>query len=296
MRGKSRTVEEIIAGIATGAHGIVTRVELLAEDIPRGQIERRIKKGALIPEYPGVYRAGHRARSRESSYMAATKACGKGAALYNQAAGHLLGLLKGPSWPPPEVLTPTERNIEGLKTRRARNLDPREVTEVDGIPVTTVPRTLLDLAATLDADSLARACHMAYVIYRVGPKHVGAILKRHPNVKGAGTLKAIMSGDLKVLLSKLEKRFIERLVEAGLPLPETNRLIDGHYVECRWGDKRVTVELHGFRFHNSRHSWDEGNDREREAYARGDQFRRYSYKDVFEEPERMLAELRELLA
>ena len=44
-----------------------------------------------------------------------------------------------------------------------------------------------------------------------------------------------------------------------------------------------------------RWSWEQGNERERRAYARGDQFRRYSYKDVFEAPERMLAELRELL-
>jgi hypothetical protein len=279
MRGKSRTVEEIIAEIATGAHGIVTRVELLAADVSTGQIERRVLKGALIPEYPGVYRAGHRARSRESDYMAAVKAGGPGAALYNEPAGHLLGLLKSPSWPPPAVMTRTERKIKGLKTRHVRNLDPRAITEVNGIPCTTVPVTLVHLAAVLDAEDLARACHMAYVIYRVGPKHIEAIL----------------SGDLKVLLSKLEKRFIERLIEAGLPLPETNRLIDGHYVDCRWGDKNVTVELHGFRFHNSRYSWDEGNDREREAYARGDQFRRYTYKDVYEDPTRMLAELRELL-
>jgi hypothetical protein len=170
------------------------------------------------------------------------------------------------------------------------------VTEVNGIPCTTVPRTLIDLAAVLGEEELARACHLAGVIYRVGPKHIEAVLKRHPNAKGAATLRAIATGDAKVLLSKLEKGFIAILKAVGLPLPATNRMTDGHYVDCRWADKRVTVELNGFRFHNSRHSWDEGNDREREAYARGDQFRRYSYKDVFEAPERMLTELRGLLA
>src|SRR4051794_12099832 len=103
MRGRSRTVEEVIAGTATGAHGIVTRAELCAEDVKPGQIDRRITKGLLIPEYPGVYRAGHQARSRESDYMAAVKAGGGGAVLFNVPAGHLLGLLKSPSWPPPEV-------------------------------------------------------------------------------------------------------------------------------------------------------------------------------------------------
>jgi very-short-patch-repair endonuclease len=98
-----------------------------------------------------------------------------------------------------------------------------------------------------------------------------------------------------VLLSKLEKGFIARLEEADLPLPETNRLTDGHYVDCRWGDKRVTVELDGFRFHNSRHAWEDGLRRQRAARRRGDEFRRYTYTDVFEDPTEMLDELRELL-
>src|SRR3954452_10743372 len=118
MGGKSRTVEEIVAAIASGAHGIVTRAELRAAGVTGRQIDRRITKGLLIPQYPGVYRAGHRARSRESDYTAAVKAGGEGAALYNEAAGHLLGLLKSPSWPAPAVLTRTERKVEGVKTRR----------------------------------------------------------------------------------------------------------------------------------------------------------------------------------
>src|SRR5215208_6226868 len=123
MDPQSRTVEEIIAEIATGAHGIVTRAELLAADVSATQVRDRVRKGALIPEYPGVYRAGHCAPSREAKYMAAVKAGGTGAVLFRHAAGHLLAILKSPSWPPPEVMTPTERKVKGLRTRRARNLD-----------------------------------------------------------------------------------------------------------------------------------------------------------------------------
>src|SRR4051794_1132541 len=119
MGPRSRTVEQIVAELATRAHGIVTRRELLAAEVTSKQIKLRITKGLLIPEWPGVYRAGHAARSRESDYMAAVKAGGDGA-LYNEAAGHLLGLRKSPDWPPPAVLTRTERKIEGLKTRQVR--------------------------------------------------------------------------------------------------------------------------------------------------------------------------------
>src|SRR5215212_2120764 len=127
MGGKSRTPEQIIAGIATRAHGIVTRAELLDAELTARQIDRRIASGALIPEYAGVYRVGHRAPSVEARYMAAVKACGSDAAQCGRAAGYLLRILKGPNQPPPEVLTTTERKPKGLKTRQTRRLDPRDV-------------------------------------------------------------------------------------------------------------------------------------------------------------------------
>jgi hypothetical protein len=69
-----------------------------------------------------------------------------------------------------------------------------------------------------------------------------------------------------------------------------------HPADCRWPDRRLTVELDSYTYHGSRHAWEQDRRREREAYARGDEFRRYTYGDVFEHPARMLAELRSLLA
>src|ERR671914_538703 len=96
MDPKSRTAEQKIARIASAAHGVVTRRELLDADISSEEIKCRLRSGALIREYPGVYRVGHRAPSVEARYMAAVKACGDGAVLSGRAAGHLLLLLNGP--------------------------------------------------------------------------------------------------------------------------------------------------------------------------------------------------------
>lgn len=295
MGVQSSTAEKLVARIASRAHGVVTRDELLTAGLTPKQIERRIAKGLLIRGYPAVYRVGHNAPSVEARYMAAVKAGGDEALLCDSAAGYLLDLLRSRTVPPPEVLTPTARRIKGLRTRRTRRIDPRDATTFKNIPVTTVPRTLVDLAAVLDEEALARACHEAGVKYRTTPMQVEAVLQRRPNAPGAGKLRRIMGGDVKVLLSKLEERFIERVKEEGLPLPKTNKVKDGRRVDCRWPDKGVTVELDGFRFHNSRHSWDQGLQRERDAYARDDEFRRYGYTDVFEKPDRMFAELRKLL-
>jgi very-short-patch-repair endonuclease len=105
-----------------------------------------------------------------------------------------------------------------------------------------------------------------------------------------------MRGDVKVSLSELERRFLELLRAAGLPLPIMNRRAGGHRVDCRWPEYGLTVELDSYRFHNTRKAWEDDRRREREARARGDDFRRYTYADVFEDPRAMLDELREALA
>jgi hypothetical protein len=69
-----------------------------------------------------------------------------------------------------------------------------------------------------------------------------------------------------------------------MPLPRTNRPAGGHHVDCRWRERRLTVELDSDRFHNSRHSWELDRRREREACARGDEFRRYTWADVVDQP------------
>jgi hypothetical protein len=291
---KVRTVEREIARLATRAHGVVARGELLEAGITREEIAHRLGTGALIIEFRGVYRVGHRAPSVEATYMAAVKACGERALLSGLAAARLFGLVKGQA-PPPEVTAPTERRVSGVKTRRSRNMDPRDATKWRGIPVTTVPRTLVDLASLLSSDALARACHEAGIRYRTTPAQVEAALERCPTAEGAARLRRVLHGDVHVTLSKLERRFLGLLREHDLPLPVTNRPAGGRHVDCRWPAHRLTAELDSYRYHSSRYAWEQDRRREREAHARGDQHRRYTYADVFEGPAQMLAELRALL-
>jgi very-short-patch-repair endonuclease len=284
----------VIARIAGRAHGIVTRPELLAAAVSRREIEYRLRVGALIPEYAGVYRVGHRAPSTEASYLAAVKACGEGSVLSGHAAAHHLGLTKGRP-PAPEVTTTRHPRVPDLSIRRCRHLDMRDVTKVNRIPITTVPRTLVDLAGETAIDDLARLSHEAWIHYRTKPEHVEAVLTRRPNATGAANLRAVLRGEAKVTLSKLERRFLHLLRQHRLQLPETNKRAGAHWVDCRWPHLRLTVELDSYRYHGSRHAWEADHRRAREAYARGDEFRRYSYADVFEDPALMLAELRLLV-
>jgi very-short-patch-repair endonuclease len=226
--------------------------------------------------------------------MAAVKACGPGSLLAGRAAAHLLHLLKRPP-SLPEVLTARHRRPTGVRVHRCRSIDRRDATEWRGVPVTNVPRTIVDLAALLDPPDLARAFHEAFVKHHLRPAAVERVLARRHNWPGGKNLRRVLGGDEPISLSRLESAFIAAVRRARLPLPETNRLIDGRYVDCRCPEQRLTVELDSYKAHGTRHAWERDIDRERRARARGDEFRRYTWLDVAEDPEPMLGDLAELL-
>lgn len=293
--GRDATGDETLARVASRQHGVATRRELLAAGLTVAEIKSRIQAGSLIRVHRGVYRVGHAAPSVEARYMAAVKACGDRALLAGRAAGYLHCLFRGEA-PRPEVLTRGPRHVDGITThrRRARD-DEADATVVRGIPATCVARTIVDLAAELTPAQLARTVHQAMVVHRVEPDDVEAILSRRHNWPGCRALRAVLWGETPVTLSRLESRFLQRLKEGGLPRPDCNHPAGGRFVDCRWPDHRLTVELDSYRYHRTRHAWEQDRKREREARARGDDFRRFSYDDVFDDPRAMLRELSKAL-
>jgi hypothetical protein len=212
---RSKTAEAIIARNAGRAEGIVTREELIAAGLSDDEILHRRRTGALIDEYPGVYRAGHRSPSVAARYMAAVKACGHGAALSGLAASWFYGVTKGFA-PPPEVTSRKQHRLHGVITHQARRAA-IEATTWRRMPITTLPRALVDIAGRMSEEELARACHEAGVKHGVTPAMVESVLNAHPNAPGAAKLRRVLRGDARVVLSRLEKRFLEILTDVGLP-------------------------------------------------------------------------------
>jgi hypothetical protein len=274
---------------------VVTRKHLLRKGVTPKEIAVRLHRGSLIAVHRAVYRVGHVCPSVEARYLAAVLACGDGALLIARPAAHLWGLIRG-SPPPPDVIAKVKRRVRGVKTHRARCIHAADRAQHRGVPLTTIARTLVDLAGVLSEDALGRACHEAQIRRRSTPVEVEEVLCRLPTRRGAGTLRRILIGEIQVTLSRLEQKFLHLLREEALPLPETNLPVGGHRVDCRWPAYRLTVELDSYRYHGSRHAWEKDRRREREAYARGDEFRRYTWADVFEGPTLMLRELRALFS
>ncbi len=293
MRYEGGSADRNVAKVAAAQHGIVTSVQLLAAGLSRQGVQRRAEKGALHRVYRGVYRVGHQAPSVEASYMAAVLACGDGAALSGRAAAFLYGLVK--DRPPPEISAPKARRARGVITHRIR-LDRRDLSEYKAIAATTVPRTLVDIAGGFELDPFTALCHEAQIRFGVRAPQVEAALERRPNAKGAANLMRIFRGEAHIVLSPLERDFLSLLRRAGLPLPITNRPAGGRYVDCRWPEHRLTVELDSYTYHHTRHAWRQDHQRGREARLRGDEFRRYIRDDIRDDPDGVVSELRPLLS
>jgi hypothetical protein len=168
---------------------------------------------------------------------------------------------------------------------RRAHLDPLDVSTHNRIPVTIVPRILIDLAPSTTPEELARMCHEAWIKHRTTPKQIEACIARNPRKHGIRKLRAAMGAD--VLLSELESAFVRLLETHGLPLPRTNIDHDGDKVDCHWPQLGVTVELLSYRFHASRHAFEQDVARRRRSNHVA-----YTYGDVVERPHATIEDLR----
>ncbi|MEA2349665.1 MAG: hypothetical protein QOG86_606 [Thermoleophilaceae bacterium] len=163
------------------------------------------------------------------------------------------------------------------------------------IPVTSVPRTLVDLAAELSLDDLAVAFHEAGHRYGTTPRHIDAVLRDRRSPPGAHNLRLVLGREAHVLLSRLERAFMALLRKHDLPLPQTNVRVGVHRVDLHWPGYGLTIELDSYRFHNSRKAWEADRARERDARASEHEHQRLTWYDVVEDPEPTVRYLRRLL-
>ena len=176
-----------LARIAAHQHGRVTTAQLHAAGVGKQRIARWVASGRLHREHVGVYAVGHPGRTVLADCVSAVLAAGDGAVISHRSAAHLLGLRRGAP-PAPEVTVPTldGRARPGVVIHRVRALHPLDVSELHGIALTTVPRTLLDLAPASAPEALTRACHEAWVHHRAGPVEIEAAIARNPRMPRAG--------------------------------------------------------------------------------------------------------------
>jgi predicted transcriptional regulator of viral defense system len=230
-----------LAAVAARQHGLVTTAQIAEIGLGRPAISNRVADGRLHPLYRGVYAVGHAKLSQEAKWMAAVLAAGDGAALSHLAAAKHWNIWRRQA-PHIDVITPGQRRSRaGVTIHRCRALDPRDVTRHRGIPITTVPRTLVDLATTLTAAQLANVIHEAAFRNRFSAERTQETIKRAAgrdlsNLHTA--LQAHASGSAGTR-SDLEDQF---LAETGGTPPMVNTKIE---VDFYWPDENLVVEIDG---------------------------------------------------
>jgi very-short-patch-repair endonuclease len=217
-----------------------------------------------------VYGVGHLNRSRETVWMAAVLACGEAAVLSHRSAGAAWGICTSSGRP--EVTVPRQRRSRsGIELHRGR-LRADETTVLDNLPVTTVLRTLLDLAATLSQRQLERAINEAEIKRLWDELSLHDLLHRYPRRKGSRNLRAALSKHSEgatATKSDLEELFLAFADRAGLPRPETNVYVERIEVDCVWRAQRVIIEVDSWEIHRTRAAFERDREKSRILQAAG---------------------------
>jgi very-short-patch-repair endonuclease len=174
-----------------------------------------------------------------------------------------------------------------------------EITTHHGIPITTVPRTLFDLAAVLAQRQLERALNEAEVLRLWDELSLDRLLVRHPRHRGNGAIRAVLDkrrAGATVTKSDLEEMFIELLDRAGLPRPAINALVEGFEVDAVWADQRLVVELDGRETHGTADAFERDRQRDRTLQVAGWRPVRITYRQMRDTPRNVGTDVRLLLA
>lgn len=263
----------------------------------RGAIEDRIARGQLRRAGRGVYAVGHARADLRAGWMGAVLSAGPDAVLSHRSAAALWGLLPARRIEP-EVTRSTRARRRGDVLIHQLALAADEITIVDGIPVTSPSRTLLDLASVSSRQQVERAFNEAEVRGLVDRLSVPELLQRYPRRRGARMLKSILGAGSHlrgITRKELERRFGALLDSTDLPKPRRNAdvAVAGRFFEadCLWEKQRLIVELDGRAVHGTEMSFERDRERDRLLVADGWRVIRVTWRQLRDDAPSVVADL-----
>lgn len=274
-----------VARIASAQHGVVSRPQLLAAGLRPRSIHHRLATGRLHSLHRGVYAVGHRALTREGTWLAAALACGDGAVISHLDAAELWGLVRSHGRGPVHVTVPTRAGRarrDGIRVHRVP-LAAGDVMRRRSVEVTTVARTLVDVAALLDGRPLERALDEAHYLGLLDSSVLAVTLDRNAGRAGARRLGAVLAGHepgSTRTRSELEERFLALCSAHRLPRPRVNVVVDGLEVDFLWAASRVIVETDGYAAHNGLGAFERDHERDLRLRAARYEVLRFTWRQV----------------
>lgn len=280
--GESRAMWELVQR----QHGVVTRTQLLELGLTPDAVAHRLHSGRLHPVQRGVYAVGRPGLSSHGQWMAAVMSCGPAAVLSHRSAAALHSLADSPATAIEVTVPPTAvRARPGVRVHR-RMIAAAERTTVDRIPVTTVERTLIDLAQIVGAQRLEATIVAADKHDLVDPEALRVALAAYRGRPGVRALRQVLDRRTFALTdSELERRFLPIARGAGLGQPETGRRLNGFKVDFFWPDLGLVVETDGLRYHRTPAAQARDRLRDQAHTAAGLTALRFTHAQVCDEPD-----------
>jgi hypothetical protein len=236
--------------------GVASRAQLRAAGLAPTTVDYWVRAGRLRVLHRGVYAAGGSALRVEGRRLAAVLACGPGAVLSHRSAAAHWELLPT-SQERVDVTAPRSREgIPGIRLHTSRSLDAQDTTHHEGIPITTISRTLLDLAATTRADQLENALAQAMHLQLYDQRAIDDVIARSNGHRGTNVLKQATRQDPQITKSMWEIRMLGLIRGAHLPEPICNKALHvPDHGECQpdfyWPAYNLIVETDGWEAHRT---------------------------------------------
>jgi very-short-patch-repair endonuclease len=274
-------------------HGVVARRQLYDLGLGRHAIQHRLETGRLHLVSSGIYAVGRAELTRHGQWMAAVLACGPEAMLSHGSAAALWGI--GRKWRAIEVSvrSGSPRRRDGLRVRRRPTLADRDMDEHEGVPVTGIVQTLVDLAAVHKRPAVERAVNEADRLDLIHPPALRRELEAHRCEPGVKPLRAMLDRrTFRLTREELERRFLPLAEQVGLPLPLTKQWVNGFEVDFYWPDLGFVVETDGLRYHRTPAEQARDRLRDQAHTAAGMTQLRFTHEQVYYEPEHVLSTLR----
>jgi predicted transcriptional regulator of viral defense system len=275
--------DQRVAELAARQWGVVSLAHLRAVGLSYDAVRSRVRAGRLHRLHQGVYAVGHTVLKREGRWLAAVLACGEGAVLSHRSAAAHWGLLQSEATRTDVTTQRTRAANAKIRLHRSHSLIARDTDTHKGIPITSVARTLLDLAATVKPDQLERALAQAEHLELYDHRAITELLARSNGHRGTAPLAEATALDPKLTKSEWEIRMLRLVRTAALPEPLVNEPLDApDYGECKpdfhWPSHSVIVETDGWRTHRTRAAFERDRAKDAALTAAGYRVVRFTWR------------------
>ncbi len=297
--GSGSERERELSNLAMGQRGVVARDQLLAIGLSERSIERWLAIGRLHPLHREVYAVGYGRVSQRGRWLAAVLAYGEGTLLSHLSAASLWGLAKDRE--PIDVTAPVGRQglrrRPGIRLHRSK-IHPADRAVSDGIPVTSVARTLFDASEAVDYERLGRMREEADRLRRLRIVELEQVCERG---RGRHALRPVrrLLAELAApteTRSPLEERFAAFRQKHRLPTPATNVLALGDEVDVLWPGARLIVELDSREYHGHDDAFERDRLRDARHLVAGYRTVRVTHRRLDREADQLATEFQHLLA